>query len=61
MGYSILCALAIVMIIEGIGPMLFAKRWQRYMSELASQPVEQLRTIGGVLVTIGVVSLYFLL
>lgn len=47
--------------IEGIGPMLFPKRWKSYIYQIATQPNEQLRTIGGVMVTIGVVSLFFLL
>lgn len=54
-------ALALVLIIEGIGPMLFPNAWKRYISELSSQPTEQIRTIGGVLVTIGCVSLLFLI
>ena len=58
---SILIALAIVMVIEGAGPALFPNRWQRFITELAAQPTEQLRTMGGVMVTIGLVCLYFLL
>ncbi|MCV2884589.1 DUF2065 domain-containing protein [Aestuariibacter sp. AA17] len=53
--------IALVMIIEGVGPMLFPKKWQRFLLQMASQPPEQLRTIGGVLVTVGMVSLLFLL
>lgn len=53
--------MALVLVIEGIGPMLFPKKWQHYIHSLLQQPVEQLRTIGGILVTVGVVSLYFLL
>jgi uncharacterized protein YjeT (DUF2065 family) len=54
-------ALAIVLIVEGIGPMLFAKRWQYFLQKISQQPVNQLRTTGGVLVTIGIVSLFYLL
>jgi uncharacterized protein YjeT (DUF2065 family) len=56
-----LIALAIVIVLEGIGPMLFPSTWRNYLLQVATQPVEQLRTIGGVMVTIGAVSLYFLL
>jgi len=58
---TILIALALVMVIEGIGPMLFPAKWKSYLMQVSAQPVDQLRTIGGVLVTIGIVSLFFLL
>ncbi len=61
MSGAIWIALALVLIIEGIGPMLFPKKWKQYILQISLQPTEQLRTIGGVLVTIGVVSLVFLL
>ncbi|PKG98406.1 DUF2065 domain-containing protein [Paraglaciecola sp. MB-3u-78] len=54
-------ALAMVLIVEGIGPMLFANKWQRFLQQISQQPVNQLRTMGGILVTIGVVSLIYLL
>ncbi|GAB3013876.1 DUF2065 domain-containing protein [Bowmanella dokdonensis] len=54
-------ALAMVLVLEGIGPMLFPKKWQRYMQQLSGQPPEQLRTMGGVMVTIGLVALFYLL
>ena len=60
MGITILIAFALVMIIEGIGPMLFPAKWKSYLMQISVQPTEQLRTIGGVLVTIGIVSLFFL-
>ena len=53
-------ALALVLILEGLGPMLFPNKWQRFMSEMASQQPGQLRTLGGVMVTIGIVAIYFL-
>ncbi|WP_198556608.1 DUF2065 domain-containing protein [Paraglaciecola sp. MB-3u-78] len=60
-GEVILVALAMVLIVEGIGPMLFANKWQRFLQQISQQPVNQLRTMGGILVTIGVVSLIYLL
>jgi hypothetical protein len=60
-GEVILVALALVLIVEGIGPMLFANKWQRFLQQISQQPVNQLRTMGGILVTIGVVSLIYLL
>ena len=58
---TILIALALLLIVEGAGPMLFPNRWQRFMQQLAQQPINQLRSMGGVLVVIGVVSLIYLL
>jgi len=60
-GEVILMALAMVLIVEGIGPMLFANKWQRFLQQISQQPINQLRTMGGVLVTIGIVSLIYLL
>jgi uncharacterized protein YjeT (DUF2065 family) len=61
LGEVILMALAMVLIVEGIGPMLFANKWQHYLKQVSQQPMNQLRTMGGILVTIGVVSLLYLL
>ena len=61
LGEVILMAIAMVLIVEGIGPMLFANKWQRFLLQVSQQPVNQLRTMGGGLVTIGVVSLIYLL
>jgi uncharacterized protein YjeT (DUF2065 family) len=57
----ILMAIAMVLIVEGFGPMLFANKWQRFLQQVSQQSVNQLRTMGGILVTIGVVSLIYLL
>jgi uncharacterized protein len=59
--HTLLIAFALVLIVEGLGPMLFPNKWQRFIQQLAQQPSNQLRTMGGVLVTIGLVSLYYLL
>ena len=58
---NLLLALALVLILEGIGPMLFPNKWRNYLLQVASQPANQLRTLGGILVTIGFVGLFFLL
>jgi uncharacterized protein YjeT (DUF2065 family) len=60
-GEVILMAIAMVLIVEGIGPMLFANKWQHFLQQISQQPITQLRTMGGVLVTTGIVSLIFLL
>ena len=58
---TLLIAFALVFIVEGVGPMLFPNKWQSYIRQIAEQPTNQLRSMGGVLVTIGVVCLFFLL
>ncbi|MDO6692293.1 DUF2065 domain-containing protein [Aliiglaciecola sp. 3_MG-2023] len=60
MGSTLLIAFSIVLVIEGLGPMLFPKRWKSYIYQIATQPSEQLRTIGGVMVIVGAISLFFL-
>ena len=59
--HTLLIAGALVLIIEGLGPMLFHNKWRNYLQQMVEQPVNQLRSVGGVLVTIGLVSLFFLL
>ncbi|NCP65891.1 MAG: DUF2065 domain-containing protein [Paraglaciecola sp.] len=56
--HTLLVAFAMVLIIEGIGPLLFPNRWQLFLKHIAQQNTNQPRSIGGVLVTIGVVCLF---
>lgn len=42
-------ALVMVLLVEGLGPLLFPNKWQRYLARLAQEPVASLRQIGGVL------------
>lgn len=53
-------ALAIVLIVEGIGPLLFPTRWRLYLLQISQMQTNQLRQTGGVLVVIGVVCLFYL-
>ncbi|BFT29016.1 DUF2065 domain-containing protein [Alteromonas sp. D210916BOD_24] len=55
----LLPALAIVLIVEGIGPLLFPNKWRNYLLQISLQPTNQLRQIGGVLVIIGVLLLMY--
>lgn len=50
-------ALAMVLIIEGIGPLLFPNKWRNYLLQISQQPSNQLRQIGGVLVIFGTLLL----
>ncbi|UAA40661.1 DUF2065 domain-containing protein [Paraneptunicella aestuarii] len=53
-------AFAFVLIIEGAGPLLFPRRWKNYIMQLSQQPLSLLRQIGGVMVTIGLMFLFFM-
>jgi uncharacterized protein len=53
----LMLVLATVLILEGIGPLLFPNRWRRYLNEISNQNQQVLRNIGGALVTIGVLLL----
>ncbi|MBC3765844.1 DUF2065 domain-containing protein [Neptunicella marina] len=48
-------AFALFLILEGIGPLLFPKKWRRYILQIAEQPPQNLRTMGAVMVAIGVI------
>ncbi|AWL13280.1 uncharacterized protein HMF8227_02831 [Saliniradius amylolyticus] len=48
------------LIIEGLGPMLFPNKWQGYVRKLAEQPANQLQAMGGIMVVLGVVILWFM-
>ncbi len=54
-------ALALVLIIEGIGPLLFPDRWRLYLLQVSQHPSNKLRQLGGVLVVAGLVSLFYLI
>ncbi|KXI27559.1 DUF2065 domain-containing protein [Paraglaciecola hydrolytica] len=58
---TLLVALALLLIFEGLGPMLFPNKWQKFIQQVAQQPLNQLRSMGGVMVVIGIVSLIYLL
>jgi uncharacterized protein YjeT (DUF2065 family) len=55
----LLPAFALVLVIEGIGPLLFPNKWRNYLHQISQQPSNQLRQVGGTLVIIGVMLLLF--
>ncbi|GMM69511.1 DUF2065 domain-containing protein [Alteromonas sp. MTD1] len=55
----LLPVLAIVLIVEGIGPLLFPNKWRNYLLQVSQQPINQLRQMGGVLVIIGTLLLLY--
>ena len=60
MSDSLIFAIGLVLIIEGVGPLLFPNRWRSYMQKLAGQNGSELRMLGGVMVVIGLMILWYL-
>ncbi|MBP7547597.1 MAG: DUF2065 domain-containing protein [Corallincola sp.] len=54
-------ALALLLIAEGVGPLLFPERWRQMMRLLQAQPEQVLRQIGVALVSLGLLLLWLLL
>lgn len=54
-------AVAIFLVIEGIGPMLFPKKWRAYIQSISELSLSQIQMMGGVFVVIGVVSVWAIL
>lgn len=57
---SILMGLGLLLLFEGLGPLLMPRAWQQMLRLLSDQPAEQLRRIGGCLVVAGAVILWAL-
>lgn len=54
-----LAAIALLCLFEGVMPLLFPRYWQHMLAELSQLPTNRFRQIGGGLVTIGLVILYW--
>ena len=50
--------IGMVLIIEGMMPLLFPRIWQSYIRKLANEPVSAIRHIGAVLFCIGLVMFW---
>ena len=57
---SMLAGLGLLLLFEGLGPLLVPKAWQQMLRLLSEQPPEQWRRIGGSLVVAGLVILWML-
>lgn len=55
MSESIWLAIGLVLIVEGIGPLVAPNGWRNMVAQLSDQPNTQLRRIGGCLVVAGAV------
>ena len=60
MNSTIWMALGLVLIVEGLGPMLFPRIWRRMIATMAQLPDGVLRRYGGGLVVAGLVIYYML-
>ncbi|MCG9679172.1 DUF2065 domain-containing protein [Vibrio sp. Isolate24] len=58
MSNSLWIALGLVLIVEGIGPLIAPNGWRNMVAQLSEQPNNQLRRIGGGLVVAGAVIAY---
>ncbi len=58
---SILLAICFVLIVGGLMPLLIPDKWKQFLMQIALQPSESLRRMGGILVVIGGTSAYFLI
>jgi uncharacterized protein YjeT (DUF2065 family) len=61
MSHSIWLAIGLLLIAEGLGPLIAPDGWRNMISQLSQQPNNQLRRIGGCLVVAGFVISYFYL
>ncbi|ENC6434964.1 DUF2065 family protein [Aeromonas veronii] len=57
---SMLMGLGLLLLFEGLGPLLMPRAWQQMLRLLSDQPPEQLHRIGGSLVVAGSVILWML-
>lgn len=60
MNSTIWMALALVLVLEGLGPMLYPRIWRRMIAALTQLPDNTLRRFGGGLVVAGIVIYYML-
>ncbi len=56
---DLLAALALVAVLEGLLLFAFPNLWKRTAEQLLAMPARQLRLVGGVILTGGLIALYF--
>ncbi|SEL77294.1 hypothetical protein SAMN05216262_12152 [Colwellia chukchiensis] len=57
---TLLTALAIALIIEGLMPALFPNKWRNYVLKLANEPISAIRYMGTLILLIGLVLLWLI-
>ncbi|CAM3945768.1 MULTISPECIES: DUF2065 domain-containing protein [Vibrio] len=58
MSSSLWLAIGLVLIVEGLGPLVAPNGWRNMVRQLSEQQDNQLRRIGGCLVVAGIVIAY---
>lgn len=58
MSNSLWLAMGLVLIVEGLGPLIAPNGWRNMVRQLSEQQDHQLRRIGGCLVVAGIVIAY---
>lgn len=58
MSESIWLAFGLVLVVEGLGPLIAPNGWRNMVAQLSQQPDNQLRRVGGCLVVTGLVIAY---
>lgn len=53
----LLAALALALILEGLAPFIAPKMWQKMMQEASSMPIQQVRLMGLIIMSIGLLVL----
>ncbi|CAM4041102.1 DUF2065 domain-containing protein [Vibrio neonatus] len=61
MSQGIWIAIGLVLVLEGLGPLLAPNAWRKMMVQMSQQPDNQLRRLGGCLVVAGAVITFMLL
>lgn len=61
MNNSLLLALGLFLIVEGVLPALFPNRWRAYLVKILEQPIESIQRMGIISFFLGVVILYICL
>ncbi|OUS27755.1 DUF2065 domain-containing protein [Thalassotalea sp. 42_200_T64] len=57
---TMLSAFALMLIMEGVGPLLFPNKWQNFMLKLAKEKPNTIRQIGGAIFIFGFILLFFI-
>ena len=59
-GQTLMAALCLMMVLEGLGPLLFPTRWQKFMREIVSKDAASIRRLAMISVFLGCLSLLLL-
>ena len=51
--------IGLVLIVEGMMPLLFPRIWQNYIRRLAAEPISAIRQVGAILFVLGIVMLWY--